>query len=150
MNAQSSSVERDSRIRSRLPLLALIACTAVLAGLTGSVWSQLTEEGPSATPGNVATIALSGRDLFMAKGCATCHDGPTSQASVQTGPDLGVLKEVASSREPGLSASDYIRRSITSPSSFVVPGFAEVGMGAMPALAVTPAEVDALVAYLRK
>ncbi len=149
MTTQSSAAaEGESPTRWSAPLLVLAAGTAVLAALTGGAWSQVAEERPSETSRSVETIALSGRDLFMAKGCATCHDGPSSQASVQSGPDLGVVREVASSREPGQSASDYIRRSITSPSSFLVPGFATTGMGAMPTLAVSPAEVDALVAYL--
>ena len=93
-------------------------------------------------------MALDSAALFQAKGCASCHDGPDSTALVAVGPDLGDLDEVAGIREPGSSAADYVRRSITSPDSYTVPGFPDDGMGAMPTLAVSDAEIEALVAYL--
>jgi mono/diheme cytochrome c family protein len=118
------------------------AVTVALAALTGLAWSR---ESGGASTGSVPVV--DGAQLFHAKGCATCHDGPGSRAGFEVGPDLGQLPAVAASREPGLDAETYVRRSITSPQSFIVPGFGHE-MQSMPALAVTPAEIDALVAYL--
>ena len=92
------------------------------------------------------TVVATGRDLFLAKGCAVCHDGPDTESQFDAAPDLGELPRVAATRQAGLGAADYVRRSITSPDSFTVPGFGSEGMGSMPALALAetkqPAEEE--------
>ena len=112
----------------------------------GTIQVKGASSGFEAYPAGAAT-ALSGSDLFRAKGCASCHDGPGSTAQVEVGPDLTNLPTVAASRVPALGAEDYVRRSITDPSAYVVPGYAAAGFG-MPPLRVSRAEVDAIVAYL--
>lgn len=116
-----------------------------LGAVTVVAWSSGGEG--SRSPAGVAEVTT-GADLFRAKGCATCHDGPDSESSFDVGPDLTELDLVAASREPGLSAEDYVRRSITSPDSFTVPGFSRDGMSSMPALPLSAAEVEALMEYL--
>ena len=123
------------------PLPILMVSTLMLGVGTGVAWTRT-----KALPQPEAVS--SGADLFQAKGCATCHNGPSSIARVAVGPNLANLPRVAASRQPGVNARDYVRRSITSPDSFIVAGFASQGMGAMPTLAVSPAEVSALVEYL--
>ena len=125
--------------------VVLAICTLAFGGLALVAWSRVT--APMANDRQDAT-ALAGSELFRAKGCATCHDGPSSSATIRTGPGLAVLAEVASLRQPGLPAREYVRRSITSPSSFLVPGFAEGEMGVMPVLSMSPSEVEAIVEYL--
>ena len=61
---------------------------------------------------------------------------------------VSFLAAVAATRQPGVSAADYVRRSITSPDSFTVSGFPAEGMGSMPVLALGPEEIEALTAYL--
>jgi mono/diheme cytochrome c family protein len=89
-----------------------------------------------------------GADLFMRKGCASCHKGPQTTARIGVAPSLEDVPEWAGQREPGLSASDYVRESILNPPAFISPAFVESGPTAMPSLNLTEAEVDALVAYL--
>jgi cytochrome c1 len=125
-------------------LTVIVGATTIgLAALTGLAW---TRESGTASP--VGPPPVDGPALFHAKGCATCHDGPDSRSEFEIGPDLRNLPSVAGSRQPGLDATAYVERSITSPQSFVVPGFDHVGIGTMPALALSSREVDALVAYL--
>ena len=119
--------------------------TAGLGLATTVAWTHTTN---SDAVSRVATVAVSGADLFRAKGCATCHDGPGSTAQMPVGPNLENLPSVASSREPPLGAQDYVRRSISDPGAFIVPGYDLGERGAMPALPVTPAEVDELLEYL--
>jgi mono/diheme cytochrome c family protein len=116
-----------------------------LAVLTVVAWSSGGGGDPS--PAGSAMVAT-GANLFRAKGCAVCHDGPGSESSFDVGPDLTELYLVAPSREPGLSIEDYVRRSITSPDDLIVPGFNGEGMSSMPALPLSAAEVEALVAYV--
>ena len=92
-----------------------------------------------------ATPADRGAALFLTKGCATCHDGPSSTAAVSVGPDLGELPNVAARRVRGLDAAAYVRQSIRTPQAFVVAGYTEV---LMPTLPVDDQELDALVRYL--
>ena len=109
-----------------------------------------TAASPSAVTGT-PTGTGGGADLFRAKGCVACHDGPDGASSdVDVGPNLNYLPAVASRRVAGLDAAAYVRQSIQEPQSFVVPGYEPGGdrMGLMPALGLTAGEVDALVAWL--
>ena len=121
------------------------ALTLGLAALTGWAWGSESSTAGEAEPALVAD----GATLFMAKGCATCHDGPESSALLPAGPTLADVATWAGERRPGLSAEEYVRESITDPGSFVSPAFVPTGpVAAMPGIAVSPAEVDALVDYL--
>jgi cytochrome c oxidase subunit 2 len=128
-----------------------LACTGLLgAGLAfaAAVWPSrphgTTAAGASPATG-VAATPERGAALFQAKGCATCHDGPSSAAAISVGPDLGELPNVAATREPGMSAEAYVRQSIRTPQAFVVAGYTTV---LMPTLPVDDQELDALVRYL--
>lgn len=121
------------------------AASLALAAVCVVAWSSGDDGDPSPS---ASTVVATGADLFRAKGCATCHDGPDTESTFDVGPDLTELALVAPSREPGLSPEDYVRRSITNPDYVIVPGYNEDGMSSMPALPISAAEVEALVEYL--
>jgi hypothetical protein len=77
--------------------------------------------------------------------------GPDAEGGVAVGvgPDLTALPTAAGSRVPGLSAAEYVRESVLDPGAFlaVAPAGGDP-FGTMPRLAVGPAELEALVAYL--
>lgn len=114
--------------------------SVVLVALTMAFWNSDTDS--STAPGT-----LDGADLFQAKGCATCHDGPTSTARPGGAPSLRFAHDWAGDRRPGLTAEEYIAESIVDPGAFISPAYAGHGP-MMPTLAVTQNEIDALVAYL--
>ena len=96
--------------------------------------------------------ARDGRELFRERvlagnpGCITCHS--LDEDTVLVGPAMAGIGTRAETREPELSAEDYVRASIVTPDRFVVPGF---DPGEMPpdwGEVLTPGEIDALVAYL--
>lgn len=121
-------------------LCALAALT--VAGVTAMFWDGGTSP--------VSRPSLDGAALFHAKGCASCHDGPDSAARVGGFPSLDDATDWAAHRRPDLTARDYLAESIIAPDVFVSPAFTG-GNGpatAMPNLAVTTDEVDALVDYL--
>ena len=128
-------------------VVGLAGVTVVLAAATVLTWSW-PGEGEAAPGEASASAPPEGANLFRAKGCATCHQGHDTRPPVPVGPNLAGPEAVAATRQPGVSAPDYVRRSITAPDSFVVAGFPGEGMGAMPTLAVSEAELEALVAYL--
>lgn len=91
-----------------------------------------------------------GEQLFIAKGCASCHAGPDSSGAVPAFPPLDTAAEWAGDRREGISARDYLAESIAAPDAFTSPRF-RGGAGpatGMPTLIVTSEEVDALVDYL--
>jgi cytochrome c oxidase subunit 2 len=101
---------------------------------------------PAERPAAAAGPVERGRALFLAKGCAGCHAAPGITSRVAAGPDLSQgLAARAAARHPGLRADEYLRQSILDPSAFRVPGYEEE---AMPRLALTGADVEALVAFL--
>ncbi len=112
------------------------------AGLALVLWSFV----PGATLGNgqlqpgivmpAATDAAAGKALFAAKGCATCHvnqraDLPAQRCCPGAGPDLTSYRN-----DPA-----YLRRWLADPAA--VKPSAE-----MPNLNLSPAEIEALIAFL--
>jgi cytochrome c551/c552 len=95
-----------------------------------------------------STSDQQGADLFLRKGCASCHNGPHSIARVPVAPSLANVAEWAGERKPGLSAAEYVHESIINPPAFISPGFDQTGPVEMPSLNLTDAEIDALVTYL--
>lgn len=96
-----------------------------------------------------AAQTLDGATLFQAKGCATCHTGPTSTASMGEFPSLADAASWAGRRRMGASAAEYLDESIREPWAFISPEFHESGpTTAMPQLGLSEAERDAVVAFL--
>jgi cytochrome c oxidase subunit 2 len=121
-------------------IAALAVAVVALAVATALAWGGGGGDGEAA-PGPAGEVAaLDGRALFAAKGCAVCHFAPGQEEGTRLGPDLGR----PASRVEGLSARAYVRQSILEPAAFVVAGYAE----AMPPLGLTPAEAEAIAAYL--
>jgi mono/diheme cytochrome c family protein len=117
----------------------------VLAAAAFVGWDTVST--PSAEP--ASTTALVGAALFQAKGCATCHTGPDSQAMFLEFPNLSDAPSFAGDRRPGMSAEEYLTESIRVPTAFTSPAFRPNGPTAnMPTLNLSDAEVEALVSYL--
>jgi cytochrome c551/c552 len=95
------------------------------------------------------TTEREGAALFQAKGCATCHTGPDSQALFVEFPNLSDAASFAGERKPGMSAEEYLTESIRVPNAFISPAFEPNGpTTSMPTLKVSDAEVEVLVSYL--
>lgn len=121
------------------------ACTAgavVLAVVTVAFWD-------TGSPPASGARAVEGAELFRAKGCASCHDGPDSRAGIGGYPSLVDAADWAGRRRPETSAGAYLAESITEPNAFISPALTGSGPTTiMPNLTLTPDEVDALVDYL--
>ena len=86
--------------------------------------------------------------LFVSMGCAGCHAIDPNSTATMTGPNLGLLSEVAATRKPDLNAVDYIHESIVNPGAFVVEGFQS---GLMPpnfAERMSDEEINSLIDWL--
>lgn len=135
-----------SAVITRRALFALsLVAGLLLFGATGYAWSR-GESGITRDSG----AARSGRDLFLSKGCAACHDIADKDivAGFDAGPDLSGLAENAALRAGDQPVESYVRASILAPDAYVVPGYG--GGWGMPQLALTPEELDALVVFLLK
>jgi len=99
-------------------------------------------------PEPVATDPVArGRQVYRARGCASCHEPSLVNLFRPVGPPLNEIGRVGAKRIPGMSAEDYIRQSITDPGAYVVPGYPD----SMPrglARDMSPEDLAALVAYL--
>ena len=121
------------------------AAVGALLAVAGS-WIGWRDEGSEPVR---AAPAVDGATLFQAKGCATCHNGPTSTASMGEFPSLADAASWAGSRRPGMSAEAYLDESIREPWAFTSPEFHASGpTTAMPDLGLSDAERDAVVAFL--
>lgn len=102
----------------------------------------------SCTPEPVATDPIArGRQVYRTLGCATCHEASISNLFRPVGPSLDQAGLIGGKRVPGMSAEDYLRRSITDPGAYLVPGYPDSmprGLGDQ----LSPADLAALVAYL--
>lgn len=120
----------------------------VAAAVAAALW--LVACGGGGVP--VTGIAADGRDLFERTelgenaGCVTCHS--RKPGVVLVGPSLAAIGVDAADRETGLTAREYLRRSIVDPDAYVVAGF---DAGRMPpdwAEQLTAANIEALIEYL--
>jgi len=102
------------------------------------------DEGRLASAG--LAQAKTGDQIFTAAGCAGCHTFGPAGSTGTIGPSLDDLKSAAGNREPGKSAEDYIRESISDPGAFLVEGY----NNAMPSFQgrLTDQQIQALIDYL--
>jgi cytochrome c oxidase subunit 2 len=90
--------------------------------------------------------STSGKAVFTANGCASCHTFKAAGATGKVGPDLDKLADEAKRAHQPLE--QFIRESIVDPNAYVEPGFPK---GLMPATfaSLPKAQLDALVTYLQ-
>jgi mono/diheme cytochrome c family protein len=102
------------------------------------------DEGRLASAG--LAQAKTGEQIFTAAGCAGCHTFAPAGSNGTIGPNLDELAQAAGEREPGKSAEEYVRESLTKPEAFLVQGFGN----AMPSFEgrLTDKQIQALVDYL--
>ena len=102
------------------------------------------DEGRLASAG--LAQAKTGEQIFTAAGCAGCHQFAPAGSTGNIGPSLDDLASAAGDREPGKSAEEYVRESLTDPSAFLTEGFGD----AMPSFEgrLTDEQIQALVDYL--
>jgi mono/diheme cytochrome c family protein len=102
------------------------------------------DEGALATAG--LAQAKTGEQIFTAAGCAGCHTFSPAGSNGTIGPNLDELAAAADQREPGKSAEEYIRESLTNPEAFLAEGFGN----AMPSYEgrLTDEQIQALIDYL--
>jgi len=122
--------------------IAAIAAAVAVAG-TWLAWRD-----------DAASVArphpLDGAAVFMAKGCAVCHDASGSRAAFDGFPSLVDAPQWAADRNPDLSAEEYVRQSVLAPGEYISPAFTTSAgpTDAMPGLQVSAAELDALVDFV--
>ena len=87
----------------------------------------------------------SGKAVFTANGCDSCHTFTPAGANKKIGPDLDNLRQEA--QRAGQPLEQFIRKSIVDPSAYVEPGFPK---GIMPTSfsSLPKPQLDALVSYL--
>lgn len=100
-----------------------------------------------ASPAAAVTL---GEDLFLhgrgdAVPCAGCHSHESDARLV--GPGLLTVAERAATRNPDLTAAEYLHQSIVDPGALVVAGYFNMMPKDFGSL-YSAAEIDALVAYL--
>lgn len=105
--------------------------------------------GGETAPAEGAGDAAAGERVFnevAAPACGSCHSLETGIDGV--GPSLADIGAGAGSRVSGVSAEEYLRRSVTDPNADVAEGFAA---GVMPAnydAQLSEQQLNDLVAYL--
>jgi cbb3-type cytochrome oxidase cytochrome c subunit len=122
----------------RARILLTAALVVLLGGATVAVFAVDTRSD------RARPQAIDGRNVFLTKGCTSCHSLAGVSTTGQIGPNLTGLADRARDRVEGLEAEDYIRRSLLDPEAFVVDGFSPL----MPTLPLDTEELDALVEFL--
>ncbi|MGF1504351.1 MAG: c-type cytochrome [Anaerolineae bacterium] len=86
-----------------------------------------------------------GYDIFLAAGCAGCHNLDTTEL---VGPGLGDIADRGGSILPDMDAETYVRTSIIDPCSYLSEGHDECLMPENYEDELTDEEIDNLVAFL--
>jgi len=91
------------------------------------------------------SASTSGKAVFTANGCASCHTFKAAGASGKVGPDLDKLADQA--QKAGKPLQQFVKESIVAPNAYVEPGYPK---GLMPATfsSLPKAQLDALVTFL--
>jgi mono/diheme cytochrome c family protein len=122
-------------------LAAAAAAMVVVAFATGGEEERAASApAPAAAPAEPA-VARAGEAVWVAHGCGSCHSFEPADAEGVFGPNLSASLK-------GVPAS-YIRESIVNPGKVAAAGFST---GMMPDdydARIPPADLDALVEYLR-
>jgi len=124
----------------------IASALGALLAVVGS-WIGWRDDGSASVR---AAPPLDGGTLFQAKGCATCHTGPATTASMGEFPSLADASSWSGSRRPEMSAEEYLEESIREPWAFISPEFhaSDGPTSAMPELGLSDAERDAVVDFL--
>jgi cbb3-type cytochrome oxidase cytochrome c subunit len=130
------------RLVALLPAVALLAALNVIAARGTERTVTTTTTSVDGTKPATGDLVQQGRNLFAAKGCASCH------VQLQVGPSLANLKDRAAKTRQGYSAEKYVRESVLAPNAFKADGSSGAPSSEMPTLPVSATELDALVAYL--
>ena len=129
--------------------LALIALASALL-LAGCGSGETVGPVPETVVGTVQSNApkgnpTSGKKLFAANGCNSCHTYGPAGSHGTVGPDLDQLATDAQKANQG-TLEEYVHTSIVDPNAYVVPGFPK---GVMPAFtSLSETQVADLVAFL--
>jgi mono/diheme cytochrome c family protein len=124
---------------------AVLACAAavmvVVAFATGGEEQRAASApAPAAAPPEPAA-AREGEAVWVAHGCGSCHSFAPADAEGVFGPNLSATLK-------GMPAS-YIRESIVNPSKVAAAGYSAGMMPEDYGARIPPADLDALVEYLR-
>jgi mono/diheme cytochrome c family protein len=103
------------------------------------------DTAPAEGSGDVAAGEVVYNEV-AAPACGTCHSLESGVDGV--GPSLGDIGAEAGSRVPGVSAEDYMRRSVTDPNADVADGFVANVMPATYSAQLSEQQLSDLVAYL--
>jgi cytochrome c2 len=136
----------NPRIDSKMPanLVKGDDATDVAAYVGYAAARRGNDEGALASAG--LAQAKTGEQIFTAAGCAGCHQFAPAGSNGTIGPSLDDLSSAAGQREPGKSAEQYTRESLTAPDAYLVEGFGNV----MPSFEgrLTDQQMNELVDYL--
>ncbi|MGQ9927319.1 MAG: c-type cytochrome, partial [Chloroflexaceae bacterium] len=143
-------------------LVTVLLVASILAGCSaGPSTAALLDPPPPVSPSPIPSSDDSdlGRQLFAGQitvpgfvACIGCHSiDPAGRAGI--GPNLAAVGQVAGQRVPGMTAAEYIERSIRFHDEFVVPGYSPgIARGALGGRdfdeVLSDAQVLALVDYL--
>ncbi len=101
---------------------------------------------PTPRPEEADNPIARGQRVFTERGCGGCHTIQGLSAGTLA-PNLTQIGKVAASRKPDLSAEEYIRESILTPTAFVVEGYQPI-MPQNYGEQLSQQELDDLVAFL--
>jgi cytochrome c2 len=142
---QISHVRRGSVMPKNLVEGA--AATDVAAYVAFATGKSGEDSGELASAG--LADATSGKDIFVAGGCGSCHALASAGTNGNVGPKLDDLKTAAAKfgKQQKLTPEKYVEQSILQPAAFTVPGFPK---GVMPSYQgrLKPNQVQALVKFL--
>jgi hypothetical protein len=132
-------------------LLLLMFMTAACGGTSASEPTDAPQNATAAgDPERGRDIWETGGGVVENPGCSYCHsiDGSEQTENILVlAPSWLGISERAGDRIPGMSAEEYLRESILSPSTFIVEGYEDI-MGSHWRYSLNDADVNSLIAFL--
>ena len=102
---------------------------------------------PTTTASAAPAPAANGKAIFISAGCGACHTFKAAGTSAKIGPDLDSAP-AADAKKAGMPLDAFVKQSIVDPNAYIAPGFPKGVMPATFGKTLSPAKIDALVAFI--
>ena len=102
---------------------------------------------PTTTASAAPAPAANGKAIFISAGCGACHTFKAAGTSAKIGPDLDSAPD-ADAKKAGMPLDAFVKQSIVDPNAYIAPGFPKGVMPATFGKTLSPAKIDALVAFI--
>jgi cytochrome c551/c552 len=133
--------------RTRTVTVSASATASTTSPATTTALSTRPQATTKTTTGSASAQAATGKTLFSANGCGSCHTFKPAGSSGTIGPNLAT-KPALDANKAHMPLAAFIRESIVKPNAYISPGYPRGVMPQTFGKSLTKPQIDDLVAFM--